>query len=60
MTGSLPSRVWREGVASPGDEPEVLHVMRHPKPRGLGSWFSRARFEELKVQLESLDDEMVH
>jgi hypothetical protein len=42
------------------DKPEVLHVMRHPKPRGLGSWFSRARFEELKVQLESLEDEMVH
>lgn len=41
-------------------QPEVLQVMKHPKPRGLGSWFSRARFEELKVQLENLEEELVH
>ena len=35
-------------------------VDRAPRPGGLGNWFSRARFQQLRIRLQPVVEEMVH
>lgn len=44
-----------------GEAPQIFSALNGDgKPRGLGGWFARARFESLKVYLEPSDQGMVH
>lgn len=44
--------VTESGHLIPTDEDEVLRAVEgHPRPGGLGGWFSRARFEGLRAEL---------
>ncbi len=50
-----------DGQLQPVTEAAVHRAVdRAPRPGGLGNWFSRARFQQLRIRLEPVAGEMVH
>ena len=54
-------RLTEAGGVFPGSEAETWRAVEGAsRPGGLGGWFTRARFENMKTTFESLDDGLVN
>ncbi len=54
-------RLTDAGSIFPGSEDEIQRAVDGaPRPGGLGGWFSRARFENMKTSFESADEGLVN